>query len=126
MVVPNNVLAEKEDEWMKSLWDEIQKANANKEGKGKAPLGEIDLEKELVKIEIASRYQAIGPITFQLSKASTFKELPFFVGDYRSDNDVRKVPSQYKPSPIVLDIANLQVLLSTPMREGTSKHRDYF
>ena len=44
MVVPNSVLEEKKDEWMKSLWDEIQEANINKEGKGKAPLVKIDLD----------------------------------------------------------------------------------
>ena len=37
MVVPNSV-SEEEKEWMKSLWDEIQEANANREGKGKAPI----------------------------------------------------------------------------------------
>ena len=61
---------------------EIQEANANREGKGKAPLVKIDLEKEQVNIESASRYQAMGPTTSQSNKASTFKELPSFVGDY--------------------------------------------
>ena len=46
MIVPNSVSKEKEEEWMKSLWDEIQEANANREGKGKAPIVEIDLKKE--------------------------------------------------------------------------------
>ena len=38
MVVPNSVLEEKEETGMKSLWDEIQEANVNREGKGKAPI----------------------------------------------------------------------------------------
>ena len=63
LIVPNNVSKEKEEEWMKSLWDEIQKANANREGKGKAPIEEIDLEKEQLNLDIASRYQAKGPTT---------------------------------------------------------------
>ena len=36
---------------MKSLWDEIQEANANREGKCKAPLAKIDLDKLLVGIK---------------------------------------------------------------------------
>ena len=64
MVVPNSVSKEKEEEWMKSRWDEIQEANANREGKGKAPIAEIDLEKKQVNIDIASRYQTTGPTTF--------------------------------------------------------------
>ena len=93
MVVPNNVLDEKEEEWMKSLWDEIWKANANREERGKAPLVEIYLEKEQVNLKVASRYQVAEPTTFQLSKASIFKELPSFVGEYKTRDDTRKVPT---------------------------------
>ena len=78
---------------MKSLWDEIQEANANREGKGKDPIAEIDLEKEQLNLDIASRYQAKGPTTSRLSKASMFKELPSYVGDYESRDDVRRVPT---------------------------------
>ena len=93
MVVPNSVLEEKEEAWMKSLWDETQEANANTEGKGKAPIAEIDLEKEQLNLDIASRYQVKGPTTSRSSKASMFKELPSYVGDYESKDDVRKVPT---------------------------------
>ena len=65
----------------------------NREGKGKAPIAEIDLEKEQMKLDIASRYQATGPTTSRSSKASMFKELPSFVGDYESRDDIRKVPT---------------------------------
>ena len=67
-------------------------------------------------LEIASRYQAARPTTFQSSKASTFKELLSFVGDYEIRDDVRKISTQYKPTTEVLDTANLQALLSTPVR----------
>ena len=56
IVVPNSISKEKEEEWMKSLWDEIREENANREGKGKAPLVDIDLEKEQMNLDIASRY----------------------------------------------------------------------
>ena len=45
---------------MKSLWDEIREANVNREGKGKAPFKEMDLDKEQVHMEIASRYNLVG------------------------------------------------------------------
>ena len=83
---------------MKSLWDEIQEVNANKEEKGEAPITEIDLDKEKLNLDISSRYQAKGPTTSRSSKASIFKELPSFVGDYKSRDDVRRVPTQYKPT----------------------------
>ena len=92
---------------MKILWDEIREANANKEQKGKAPLAKIDLQKEQVNIDIALRYQAIGPTTYHSSKASTFNKIPSFVGEYKSVNDVKKVPTMYKPSLAMLDTTNL-------------------
>ena len=60
-VVPNSILEEKEEDWINSLWNEIQEDNVDKDGKGKAPLAEINLEKKQVNIEIASRYQALEP-----------------------------------------------------------------
>ena len=68
MVVPNSVLEEKEEHWMKSLWDEIRGANASREGKGKAPIAKIDLKKEQMNLDIASKYQAARPTTFRSSK----------------------------------------------------------
>ncbi|MCO5595831.1 hypothetical protein L7F22_049882 [Adiantum nelumboides] len=50
------------------------------------------------------------------SKASGLKELPSFVDENGSDKEVLRVPSQYQPSPMVLDTANLQALLSTPAK----------
>ena len=45
-----------------------------------------------------------------------FKKLPSYVGDYKSRDNVRRVPTQYKPTTEVLDTANLQALLSAPVR----------
>ena len=84
MVVPNSISEGREGEWLKSLWNEIQEANANREGKGKAPIVDIDLEKEKMNLDTASRYQAVGPTTSRSSKASIFKELPSSVEDYAS------------------------------------------
>ena len=43
-------------------------------------------------------------------------ELPFFVGYFDSDDDMRRVPTCYKLSLIILDSANLQAFLSTPIK----------
>ena len=44
------------------------------------------------------------------------KELPSFVKPERSDKEVLRVPSQYHPSPIIMDTANIQALMSTPIK----------
>ena len=67
--------------------------NANREEKGKAPIAKIDMEKEQLSLDIASRYQAAETTTSRSSKASIFKELPSFVGDYESRDNIRKVPT---------------------------------
>ena len=91
---------------MKDLWDEIQEAKINREGKGKAPMKEIDLDKEQAPMEIASSYGLLGTIFARFSKASSLKELSCFVGYFDSGEDVRRVPTHYKPSLVVLDGAN--------------------
>ena len=68
-------------------------------------------------MEIASRYGLSVPASTKFSKASSLKDLPSFVGDFDSDEDVRRVPMQYNPSHnpslTMLDMENLQALLST-------------
>ena len=88
---------------MRKLWEEIQEANANREDKGKALLIELDLDKPQANLEIQSRYNTVEPSNTSSRKASSFKELPSFLGnDVDSVDDVKKVPSQFKPSTIVL------------------------
>ena len=84
----------------------------------KAPITEIDLDGKQVHFNIGSRYgdQVSSKSKSKSSKASTMKELPSFLGDGGSDEDIRRVPSQYRPSLVVLDTSNLQVLLSTPVK----------
>ena len=41
------------------------------------------------------------------------KEMPSFINKKGSDKEVLRVPSQYHPSLVVMDIVNLQNLLST-------------
>ena len=115
--MPNSFPEETEEDWMKTLWNELQEKNV-KGNKGKAPITEIDLDKEQMNFDIESRYGVAGPSSSKSSKASTMKELPSFLGDVDSAKDVRRVPSQYHPTPTpnVLDTANLQALLSTPVK----------
>ncbi len=115
-VAPNSVLDEVEEDWLKSLWDDIRKAKIEKIIKRKAPLKEVDLDKKQVSLEIESRYGSHEPSSPRSSKASIMKELPSFLGDNESEKEVRRIPSQYKPKTMTLDTANLQALLSTPVK----------
>ena len=115
-VMPNSFPEETEETWVKSLWEEVCKANKNKENKGKAPITQIDLDNKQVHFDIGSRYGDKISLKSKWSKASTMKELPSFLGDGGSDKDIWRVHSQYRTSPVVLDTSNLQALLSTPVK----------
>ena len=67
-------------------------------------------------MEIVSRYGLLGFDSTRFSKASYFKELPCFAGDFDSDDDLRRVFMHYTPTLVVLDSANLKALLSTPIK----------
>ena len=94
-VIPNSFPGETEDTWVKSLWNEVRRANMTKSKRGKAPITEIDLDGKQVHFNIGSRYgeQVSSKSKSKSSKASTMKELPSFLGDGGSDEDVRRVPS---------------------------------
>ena len=116
-IVPNNLPNKIEEDWIRKLWDEIQEANACKEEQGKALLTELDLEKPQVDLGIQSRYNMAEPSDTSSSKASSMKELPSFLGnDVESVDDVRKTPSEYKPSASVLDTTTLHALLSAKVK----------
>ena len=89
-MVPNSVSKEMGNKWMKDLWDEIQKVKINHEGKGKAPMEELNLEKEQAPMEIASRYGLVGLSSMTFSKVSTFKKFPSFIGDFDTNDNVRR------------------------------------
>ena len=79
---------------MRNLWDEIQEANPHKEDKGKAPLIEYDLDKPQANLESESRYNMVEPFDKSISKVSTLKRIPSFLGnDVNSVDDIRKIPS---------------------------------
>ena len=106
--VPNSLADEFEEDWMRKLRDEIQEANARKKDQGKAPLIELDLDKPQANLEIQSRYNMAEPFDTSSSKASSVKELPSFLGnDANSVDDVKKIPSQYKPSASTMDTTTL-------------------
>ena len=46
LMVPNSVSELTEENWVKSLWEEVRKAKENAHHKEKAPITEIDLEKK--------------------------------------------------------------------------------
>ena len=51
-----------------------------------------------------------------MSKASSLKELPSFIKTERSDKEMLRIPPQYHPSSIIMDIANMQASMSTPVK----------
>ena len=116
-IVPDSLANETGEDWMRKLWDEIQEVNARKEEQGKAPLTELDIDKPQANLDIQSRYSMAEPSDTSSSKASSMKELPSFLGNDADDiNDVKKIPSQYKPSASVMDTTTLHALLSAKVK----------
>ena len=76
-----------------SFWDKIWEANSNREGNGKAPIKEIDLDKDQDPMEISSKCGLSGLGSTKFSKVSTFKELPSFIGDFGSAKNGRRAPN---------------------------------
>ena len=59
----------------------------------------------------------VEPFDTSSSKTSSMKELPSFLGNDADDiDDVKKIPSQYKPSALVMDTTTLHALLSAKVR----------
>ena len=98
------------------LWEELRKAKENREDKGKAPIVEIDLDKKQAKLDPIMGFEHKMTNSHSTSKASSLKELPSFIDENGSDKEMLRVPSQYHPNPTVMDIANLQILMSTPVK----------
>lgn len=94
-----------------SFPDEIEEHH-----KGKTPITKIKLDKKHVNFDIGSRYGGETSSKHKSSKASTMKKLPSFLEDKESNKEVRRVPSRYMPSPMILDMANLQALLPAPVK----------
>ena len=86
------------------------------DNKGKAPIAKIDLDKKQAHVDMVTRYANTQSSSLDGSKASSTKELPSFIKPKRSNKEVLKLPSQYHPSPIVMDTANIQTLMSTPIK----------
>ena len=106
-MVPNSVSELTEEKWVKSLWEEVQKANETNKNKQKAPIAKVDLDKKQAHIDMVTRYVETQSNSSRKSKVSSLKELPNFINPERSDKEVLKLPSQYHPSPIVMDTANI-------------------
>ena len=115
-MVSNNVSKFREENWVKILWEEVRKANELKFNKGKSPIAEADLNKKQAHIDLVTRYTDTELNSSSISKASSMKELPSFIKPKVNDKEELRVPSQYHPSPMVMDIANLQTLMSTPIK----------
>ena len=115
LMVPNSVSELTKENWVRSLWEEVRKAKETAHNKEKAPITEIDLERKQAQFDLITRYADTQSSSSNGSKASGMKELPSFINPEESDKEVLRLPSQYHPSPIVMDIANIQTFMSTPV-----------
>ena len=67
-------------------------------------------------IDLVIRYGNADLSSQNSSKDSNMKELPSFVDETRRNKEVLRVPSQYHLNSMVMDIANIQTLMSTPIK----------
>ena len=84
-MVPNSVLELTEQNWLKSLWEEVWRANEMRDNKGKAPIAKVDLDKKQACIDLVTTYANTHPNILNASKASSMKELPSFITPERSE-----------------------------------------
>ena len=116
-MVPNSTSELTKENWVKILWEEVCKANGTAKNKGKAPISKVDLDKKQAHVNMVTRYAKIQSNSSNRIKASNMKkELPSFINLEGGDKEVLKLPSQYHPSPIAMDTANIQTLMSTPIK----------
>ena len=65
---------------------------------------------------MVARYAKTQSSSLNKSKASGMKALPSFINLEGSNKEVLRLPSQYHPSPIVMDVANIQTFMSLPIK----------
>ena len=92
-MVPNSILELTEENWVKSSWEEVCKANKTKENKGKDPIAKVDLDKKQAHVDMVAKYTDTQSSSSSKSKASNMKELPSFINLEGSDKEVLKLPS---------------------------------
>ena len=114
--VPNSVFELKEENWVKNLWEEVRKANESKDNKGKTPIIEVNLDKKQACIDLVTKFTDTEPNPSSISKALSIMEPPSFIEPKVSNKEMLRIPSQYHPSLIVMDTANIQALMSTPIK----------
>ena len=79
-------------------------------------MAEIDLAKKQINIDLVMGFEHEMTNSHSTSRASSLKDLPSFIDKNGSDKEELRVPSQYHPSPTVMDTANLQILMSKPVK----------
>ena len=82
-MAPNNILEVTKENWVKSLWDKVCKANETTKNKGKAPIAKVDLDKKQAHVDMVTRYAKTQSNFLNKSKASIKKELPSFTSIQR-------------------------------------------
>ena len=115
-MVPNSISNEPIENWVENLWEKLRKSKENREDKGKALVVEIDMDKKQAKLDPITGFEQKMTNSHSTSRALGLKELPSFIDENKSDKEMLRVPSQYHPSPTVMDTTNLQILMSTPVK----------
>ena len=116
LMVSNSISKLTKENWVKSLWEEVKIASEVANNKGKSPIAKVDLNKKQAHLDMVTRYADTQSSSLNESKASGMKELPSFINPEGSDKEVLRLPSQYHLSPIVMDVANIQTFMSTPVK----------
>ena len=87
-MVPNSILEPIEENWVKSLWEEVWKANETTYNKGKALISQIDLNKKQAHVDMVTRYADTQSSSSNRSKALSIKELHSFIKPERCNKEV--------------------------------------
>ena len=114
-MVPNGIFEMTFMNWVKILLEKMRKAKDKGKKKAKAPIIEV-LDKKQANIDFVTLYKNEEPNSPTIRKASTMKELSYFIDNNGSDKEVLMEPSQYHPSLMVMHTENMQSLLSTPLK----------
>ena len=73
LMVPNSILELTEENWVKSLWEEVKRANKTTNNKEKAPIAKVDLSKKQAHLDMVTRYGDTQSSSLNESKASGMK-----------------------------------------------------
>ena len=115
-MVPNNVSELTQENWVKSLWEEVRRADDSRDNKGKALIAKVDLDKKQARVDLVTKYADTEPNSLSINRALSMKDLPSVIKPEVNDKEILRIPSQYHSSLIVMGTADIQALMSTSIK----------